>query len=175
MPKLNDLQSILLATAAQRDSGSLYPLADSIAEAGTRVTKAISALTKAGFVEERDTTDRDAVCRTDGDAAFSVYITGTGLAAIGAGEPDPVVTALADTVPSLAPAPAPTRTTKTSELLHLLQRAEGATLSELIAATGWLPHTARAALTGLRKKGHVIDRGKRGDATCYRIAAVAAA
>jgi Protein of unknown function (DUF3489) len=34
------------------------------------------------------------------------------------------------------------------------------TLAELIANTGWLPHTARAALTGLRKRGYavVIDR-----------------
>jgi hypothetical protein len=42
-----------------------------------------------------------------------------------------------------------------------------------MAATGWLPHTTRAALTGLRKKGHVIEKTKRDDATCYRIEAVA--
>ncbi len=33
-----------------------------------------------------------------------------------------------------------------------------ATLDALIEATGWLPHTTRAALTGLRKKGYVIER-----------------
>ena len=55
----------------------------------------------------------------------------------------------------------------------MLQRTDGATLSELIAATGWLPHTTRAALTGLRKKGHAIDKSKRDGATCYRIASVA--
>ena len=67
-------------------------------------------------------------------------------------------------------APAP-RATKTAEVLILLRREEGATLDELIAATGWLRHTTRAALTGLKKKGHVIAKGKRGDATCYNIAA----
>ena len=36
-----------------------------------------------------------------------------------------------------------------------------------------LPHTTRAALTGLRKKGHAVDKFKRDDVTCYRIAAVA--
>jgi site-specific DNA recombinase len=36
----------------------------------------------------------------------------------------------------------------------LLQRDCGATLEELIAATDWLPHTTRAALTGLRKRGY---------------------
>ena len=48
-------------------------------------------------------------------------------------------------------------------VLDLLRREEGATLAELIAATGWLPHTTRATLTGLKKKAHVIERGKRGD------------
>ena len=39
----------------------------------------------------------------------------------------------------------------------------------MVKATGWLPHTTRAALTGLKKKGHTIQRDKRGDVTCYRI------
>jgi hypothetical protein len=34
-------------------------------------------------------------------------------------------------------------------------------LGELVEATGWLPHTTRAALTGLRKKGLTLDRAKR--------------
>lgn len=34
----------------------------------------------------------------------------------------------------------------------------GASLDELAGATGWLPHTTRAALTGLRKKGHAHTR-----------------
>ena len=38
-----------------------------------------------------------------------------------------------------------------------------------MAATSWLPHTTRAALTGIRKKGHEVERMKRDDATCYRI------
>ncbi len=43
----------------------------------------------------------------------------------------------------------------------------------MIEATNWLPHTTRAALTGLRKKGHEIERSKRDDTTCYRIVAKA--
>ncbi|HKX80142.1 MAG TPA: DUF3489 domain-containing protein [Novosphingobium sp.] len=39
----------------------------------------------------------------------------------------------------------------------------------MVDATGWLPHTTRAALTGLRKKGHVIEKSKRDDVTCYRV------
>ena len=45
--------------------------------------------------------------------------------------------------------------TKQGRVITLLGRDTGASLSELIAATGWLPHTTRAALTGLRHKGFV--------------------
>ena len=69
-----------------------------------------------------------------------------------------------------AAAPKPTGT-KSAAVIALLSREEGATLHEMVAATGWLPHTTRAALTGLKKKGHRIMRGERGEITCYRIAA----
>ena len=61
------------------------------------------------------------------------------------------------------------RVTKSSMVLALLQREQGATLAELIEATGWLPHTTRAALTGLRKKGHAIERGSRDGVTFYHL------
>lgn len=61
------------------------------------------------------------------------------------------------------------RETKIGNVIALLARAQGATLDEMVEATGWLPHTTRAALTGLKKKGHTIKRDKRGDTTCYRI------
>lgn len=50
--------------------------------------------------------------------------------------------------------------TKSEKILNLLKRERGATLEEIVKATSWLPHTARAALTGLRKKGHAIERSK---------------
>jgi hypothetical protein len=69
-----------------------------------------------------------------------------------------------------ASVPAPT---KTAIVITLLKRADGATLGDLVAATGWLPHTTRAALTGLRKKGHVIDKTKVDGVTTYRVASAA--
>ena len=39
-----------------------------------------------------------------------------------------------------------------------------ATIDEIVAATGWLPHTARAALTGLRKRGYAIASDRCGPA-----------
>ena len=43
-------------------------------------------------------------------------------------------------------------------MIDLLGRKKGAGIEELMAATGWLPHTTRAALTGLRKRGYAIER-----------------
>ncbi|RVQ66388.1 DUF3489 domain-containing protein [Croceicoccus ponticola] len=68
---------------------------------------------------------------------------------------------------------AATPTTKIGTVIALLRREDGATLAELIAATGWQPHSTRAALTGLRKQGHVIEKSKRDDVTCYRITGAA--
>jgi len=63
------------------------------------------------------------------------------------------------------------RASKTTLVLSLLSRAEGATINQLTAATGWLPHTARAALTGLKKKGNVITSEKlEGQVRVYRVA-----
>lgn len=52
-------------------------------------------------------------------------------------------------------------------VLILLRRESGATPTDLTDATGWLPHPARAILTGLRKKGYEIERGKRDGTSCY--------
>ena len=63
----------------------------------------------------------------------------------------------------------PARTSKIASVISLLEREQGATLAEMVEATGWLPHTTRAALTGLKKKGHILSKDKRGDVTCYRV------
>src|SRR5215208_6868256 len=59
-----------------------------------------------------------------------------------------------------APAPDRARETKRALVLGLLQRKQGASLAELIAATSWLPHTTRAALTRLRQGGHDLQKEK---------------
>ena len=65
---------------------------------------------------------------------------------------------------------APRGGTKLARVLELLLRDCGATLEELIAATDWLPHTTRAALTGLRKRGCAvtIDRHDKERGSTYR-------
>ena len=61
--------------------------------------------------------------------------------------------------------------TKLEQVAVLLVRDEGASLEQLIAATGWLPHTTRAALTGLRKRGYAIDSDKVDGTRTYRAVA----
>ena len=65
----------------------------------------------------------------------------------------------------------PRQGTKIARVIELLRRDQGATLEALIVATGWLPHTARAALTGLRHSGYDVrlERGQNGSASVYRI------
>jgi hypothetical protein len=70
---------------------------------------------------------------------------------------------------------APRAGTKLAGVIALLRRKNGASIDDLTATTGWLPHTARAALTGLRKRGYAVEaeRGKNKKAV-YRIAATPA-
>jgi hypothetical protein len=53
----------------------------------------------------------------------------------------------------------------------MLSAHGGVTLDALVKVTGWLPHTTRAALTGLRRRGFSIERSREsGEASLYRIA-----
>ena len=68
----------------------------------------------------------------------------------------------------------PPRETKSALVRRLLTRKSGADLAALQDATGWQPHSVRAALSTLRKAGYTIDRlppKKDGGAVTYRITA----
>lgn len=63
---------------------------------------------------------------------------------------------------------------KKATVLGLLQRPQGAAISELTEVTGWQVHSVRAALTGLRKEGQDLSRVKdAAGVTRYRIASEA--
>ena len=166
--KLNDLQLILLSTAIQRDDGSILPPANSIAKDEKRIRATIPQLLKWGLIEEVPIKDRRLTWREETEQLIGVAITDAGRAMIA--PEDDAAQAAPKTKPTKKKVSTATRAaTKTSIVVDLLRRPEGATLTELIDATGWLPHTTRAALTGLRKKGHVLEKTKRDDAPCYRI------
>jgi uncharacterized protein DUF3489 len=67
----------------------------------------------------------------------------------------------------------PRASTKRAVLIGMLEQPEGASVAEIGQRLGWLPHTVRAAITGLRHAGREVTRGK--DATgqsVYRLALV---
>ena len=67
----------------------------------------------------------------------------------------------------------PAKPTKIETIIKLLRRPNGASIAQLQKTAGWQSHSVRAALTGLRKKGHTIERGKdTKGVTCYSIAGV---
>ena len=77
----------------------------------------------------------------------------------------PEITATTTASASTAPRQAGT---KTATLVAMLVRAEGATLDQLVSATGWQPHTTRAALTRLKARGYVVTSVKIDGVRTYR-------
>ena len=64
---------------------------------------------------------------------------------------------------------------KNDAVIALLKREGGASLAEITKATGWLPHSARAVLTGFRKRGFTIEKAKADGVTRWSITAEPAA
>jgi Protein of unknown function (DUF3489) len=66
------------------------------------------------------------------------------------------------------------RSSKKGAIVALLERPDGAAISDLTKATGWQVHSVRAALTGLRNEGKEVLREKdTAGVTHYRLAAIA--
>lgn len=178
--RLTDLQLVLLSNAAARDNGSIVPLPDCCAQDTTRISKAVSSLLRRKLVEEMPVTGRNLAWREEDQNPIGLFITEAGRSAIGAGDAQTAEEATANANEIAGHACSDVAAAKTAlerpgskigAVVTLLERDEGATLNEMVEVTGWLPHTTRAALTGLRKKGHAITKTKREDNTCYRIGA----
>ena len=56
---------------------------------------------------------------------------------------------------------------KAAIVAELLGRVNGASLEELIAKTGWQPHTCRAKISVLRKAGHKIEKSRSADGVLF--------
>lgn len=86
--------------------------------------------------------------------------------------PKPAQSSKAGTKPKLIADPPPTGrgAGKLDQVKTLLSRKSGATIEQMMQVTNWLPHSTRAVLTGLRKKGFEIERQSAKDkVTTYRI------
>jgi Protein of unknown function (DUF3489) len=65
----------------------------------------------------------------------------------------------------------PRGSTKRAVLIGMLERPEGASVAEIGQRLGWLPHTVRAAMTGLRHAGREVTRSKDAEGpSVYRLA-----
>ena len=72
-----------------------------------------------------------------------------------------------------ADADRPRASTKRAVLIGMLERPDGASVAELGQRLGWLPHTVRAAITGLRHAGREVIRSKDAEGqSVYRLALV---
>lgn len=172
MTKLSDTQLVILSAAAQREDRNVLPLPGSLR--GVAAAKVVGALLKRGLIAETTTDSRtkadaalNRIWRNDEDGrAILLHITDAGLAAIGV-EPDggdnaptgadeaPGAEGPEDTPTEADAAPkarTPRTGTKQAKLIEMLQADGGATIDEIVAATGWQAHTVRGAMSGALKK-----------------------
>ena len=190
MPKLSDLQLVILSAAAQRDGGAVLPLPKSLKIRGAAVTKTLDGLRQRGLVEEKLAPHHAIAWREGKDGGrMMLVITAAGLKVLegeSAAEqpkpsrPAPSTRKKARAETRVVSAQALKRThvsdrtgTKQALLIDLLKRKSGATIEEIVAATGWQPHSVRGAISGTLKKKlglmvsseQATDRGR-----VYRIA-----
>jgi hypothetical protein len=162
MTRLTDTQLIVLSNAARReDKAAVAPPGLNKAAAA----KVGSSLAARKLMREIRSKPGMPVWREDERGRrVSLIITRAGRDAIGVvdvGEP-PTALKIADPKPQDIERPPvrglPRAGSKQALIVEMLSKDTGATLDALIAATGWLPHTTRAALTGLRKRGYLVER-----------------
>lgn len=159
MSNLTDTQSIILSRAAARPANLALPLPDGLHGAAARTV--VGKMMSRGWLEEVDANLRrgEPLWRETGDGHGTTLIaTEAGLAAIGI---EPVVAgavtrarkAKVETGATFEVPPTSGRTgTKQAQVIALLQRAEGATVAEIVEVTSWRAHTVRGMISGALKK-----------------------
>jgi hypothetical protein len=174
---LSDTALVLLGKAADSEDQMLMPIPKTVRARGMALERTLQSLLRQGFVEEVPVGLADEAWRSGDDGRFGLRITEAGLRAIGVpalasgleaapGDDQPTEAA----VPTATPAATPRPGSKHAQLITMLMQPNGKSIDELSQAFGWLPHTTRAAITGLRKSGHVVTRAKSDDGqSVYRV------
>jgi hypothetical protein len=179
--KLTDAQLVMMSAAAQRKDCCLSAPATI---KGAALSKVSAKLVKLGLACEIEAKPGAPIWRRD-DAGrgYALKLTPAGLKAIAVdegspdaiehgGAPQPQAKNVADPDGGGHPARVarPRNGSKLALVIELLRRTDGATIVALTQATEWLPHTTRAALTGLRKRGYAVIRERIGAGdSVYRI------
>jgi hypothetical protein len=170
MTKLTETQTIILTAGAQRPDNIAMPLPKGLAGAAAKM--AVTKMIERGWLKEVDATLRrgEPLWRETGDGhGTTLVVTDAGLLAIGI---EPVVVHRIAVETPVTKLPTPRAGTKQAMLITLLRSPEGANMDEIVAATGWLAHTARGAMSGAlgKKLGLVVTSAKEVDgARVYRI------
>lgn len=180
MTKLSETQTAVLTAGAQRPGSIALPLPNGLAGAAAKM--AVSRMITLGWLQEVKANMRraDPLWRETGDGhGTTLVVTDAGLLAIGI-EPVVVKTSVASYGGASAqPAvkhPTLRTGTKQALLIAILQRPDGATMAEIIAATGWQAHSARGAMSGVlgKKLGlGVVSAKEDARGRVYRIGQVA--
>jgi len=181
--RLSDAALLLLGQAAAREDRLLLPPPPALRARGSALQKVLQALLKAGLVVEVPVATEAQSWRSGDDGQrIGLVIAAEGFRAIGLPTPAPaapaafVAAAPAAGQGALPAAEAAGRTTKQAVLIALLSDEAGASVPALAETLAWQNHTVRAALTGLRQKGHELARTKDAHGTTvYRITGRASA
>jgi Protein of unknown function (DUF3489) len=179
---LTETQLVMMSAAAQRKDHCLSAPATI---KGAVLVKVGAKLAKLGLAGEIAAKPGAPIWRRDDTGqGYALKLTVAGLKAIAVDEGSPDTTdhsealqpqtktrASSDEGSHPTRVAAPRDGSKLALVIELLRRAGGATIVDLTQATGWLPHTTRAALTGLRKRGYAVIRERIGAGdSVYRIA-----
>jgi hypothetical protein len=151
MTKLTETQTIILSAGAQRPDNIALPLPKGLAGAAAKM--AVTKMIEHGWLQEVDANLRrnEPLWRETGDGhGTTLVVTDAGLLAIGI-EPVVVKTVVAIREHA-AKLPTQRAGTKQAKIIAMMQRPEGATIAEIVAATAWQAHSARGVISGVLKK-----------------------
>ena len=145
--QLTNTQTTILSAACARDDGLVFPVTASIK--GGPVGNSLKSLLKRRLIEEIKASNLNTVWRHDEAGSLTLRTTPLAYSALGIGDAEGAAPAVQ---PDLTPATR-RKGTKQTQLIAMLTAADGASINEIIAVTGWLAHTARGVISGvLRKK-----------------------